>query len=50
MAAADTVWQVEEYATAVLLKQRINQLRHAGTGIKYVFGNAVAGYTIAFLE
>jgi hypothetical protein len=50
MASSDVVWKVEEIATGVLLEARINQLRHAGTGISYVFGNSTDGYTIAFLE
>jgi hypothetical protein len=50
MASADTVWQVEEYATAILLEARLNELRAAGTGIQYLLGNAGDGYTIAFLE
>lgn len=50
MAAEDTVWVVEEYATAGLLETQLNVLRDAGTGIIYLLGNSVAGYTIAYLD
>lgn len=46
----DTDWEVEELATAELLETRINELRVAGTGVKYMLGNVVAGYTILYLR